>query len=182
MKRRANNEGSIYQRQSDKRWVVHYPMPGRDKPIVKYCKTEREAVKTLRELVRSDAYINPNTTTLSEWMEKWLLDYVEGTISDNFYLRKKDLVRLHVDPYIGKNRLQKLMTDDIRAYYKRLLRTGKKIKISSLSLYQSAAVNIKYMLIRAAGKRFLSRLIILTLTERVLFSGTTMIHWQLNGC
>lgn len=128
MKRRSNNEGSIYQRQSDKRWVVHYPMPGRDKPIVKYCKTEKEAVKTLRELVRSDAYIDPNTTTLSEWMEKWLLDYVEGTISDNFYLRKKDLVRLHVDPYIGKIRLQKLMTDDIRAYYKRLLRSGKKVK------------------------------------------------------
>lgn len=128
MKRRSNNEGSIYQRQSDKRWVAHYQMPGKDKPIVKYCKTEKEAVKTLRDLVRSDAYINPNTTTLSEWLEKWLLDYVEGTISDNFYLRKKDLVRLHVDPYIGKNKLQKLMTDDIVAYYKRLLKTGKKIK------------------------------------------------------
>lgn len=132
MKKRANNEGSIYQRQSDKRWVVHFPMPGRTKPIRVYCKTEQEAVTKLHDLVtayRTGTYVDPNDITLSEYLKQWMPLYVEDEISDNFYKRKLDLIRLHIDPGIGSIQLQKLLPSDIKLFYKKLLKSGKKVKI-----------------------------------------------------
>lgn len=132
MKRRSNNEGSIYQRKSDKRWVVHYPMKGRSKPIVVYCKSEQEAVEKLHELVaayKTGTYIEPNDITLSKWLQYWMSVYVDGEISVNFYARKLDLIRLHIDPEIGQIKLQKLIPADIKLFYKKLLKTGKKVKV-----------------------------------------------------
>lgn len=132
VKRRANNEGSIYQRNSDNRWVVHFPMPGRPKPIVLYCKTEQEAVGKLHELItayRTGTYVDPNGITLSEWLKYWMPLYVQDEISENFYARKLDLIRLHIDPEIGHIKLQKLIPADIRLFYKKLLKSGKKVKV-----------------------------------------------------
>ena len=132
MKRRANNEGSIYQRKSDGRWVVHFPMKGRSKPIVVYCRTEQEAVGKLHELIvayKTGTYVDPNDITVSEWLKKWMPIYVQDEISVNFYARKLDLIRLHIDPGIGHVQLQKLLSSDIKLFYKKLLKTGKKVKI-----------------------------------------------------
>lgn len=132
MKRRSNNEGSIYQRKSDKRWVVQLPIPGRHKPIVRYCKTEKAAVNKLHDLVvehKTGTYIEPDNIALGEWLKEWMPKYVQDTISDDFYLRKQDLIRLHIDPYIGAIKLQKLIEDDITVLYKKLLKTGKKVKV-----------------------------------------------------
>ncbi len=133
MKRRANNEGSIYQRKSDGRWVVHFPMPGRSKPIVAYCKSEQEAVEKLHELItayKTGTYVDPNDITLGEWLQRWMSVYMEGEISDNWYARKLDLIRLHIEPYdISQTALQKLISADIKLHYKKLLKTGKKVKV-----------------------------------------------------
>ncbi|MDD2587103.1 MAG: tyrosine-type recombinase/integrase [Syntrophomonadaceae bacterium] len=132
MKRRANNEGSIYQRKSDGRWVVHFPMPGRSKPIVAYCKTEQDAVEKLHELItayKTGTYVDPNDITLSEWLHRWMTIYMEGEISDNWYARKLDLIRLHIDPYIGQTALQKIIPADIKLHYKKLSKTGKKVRV-----------------------------------------------------
>lgn len=133
MKRRANNEGSIYQRKSDKRWVVQFPMPGRPKPIVAYCKSEQEAVEKLHELVtayKTGTYVDPNDITLGEWLQRWMSVYMEGEISNNWYARKLDLIRLHIEPYdISQTALQKLIPADIKLHYKKLLKTGKKVKV-----------------------------------------------------
>ncbi|MEZ4522487.1 MAG: hypothetical protein R3A46_12715 [Thermomicrobiales bacterium] len=67
-KRRAHGEGSIYQRASDGRWVAKLPVRdafGHPKSIYRYRKTEKEALKALRQLIRkhedgSDLIRNPS--------------------------------------------------------------------------------------------------------------------------
>jgi len=132
MKRRSNNEGTIFQRKSDDRWVVRYPMPGKAKPIEVYSKTEQEAVGKLHDLItayKTGTYIDPNDITLSKWLQQWMPLYVQDEISVNFYARKLDLIRIHIDPEIGQIQLQKLLTTDIKLFYKKLLKTGKKVKV-----------------------------------------------------
>lgn len=147
MKRRANGEGSIYQRSSDKRWVVHFPMPGRIKPVVKYCKTEQDAVNTLHDLItayKTETYIDVNNITVSEWLQRWMPIYVMDEVSNNTYARKSDLIRIHIDPEFGKIRLQQLIASDIKLFYKKLLKSGKKVttkdeKGNSVVSYQGLA-------------------------------------------
>ena len=43
--------------------------------------------------------------------------YVQDEISDNWYKRKLDLIRLHIDPELGHFQLQKIITSDIKLYY-----------------------------------------------------------------
>jgi len=131
LRRRANNEGSIYQRQSDKRWVVHFPVEGRPKPIIAYCKTESEAVDKLHELItafRTGSYVDPKNITLSQYIRTYLNVNAEGIISDNWYMRKLDLVRIHIDPEIGQYQLQKITPSDIKLFYKKLQKSGSKRK------------------------------------------------------
>lgn len=131
MKRRANNEGSIFRRESDGRWVVRYPIPNQPKPIEKYCKTEAEAVATLHELVvlvKTDTYVAPNTLTLSQYLRDWMVDHIEGTVSKNWYARKMNMIEVHIDPDIGQKAIQKVTTREIKEFYKKLAKSGNKSK------------------------------------------------------
>lgn len=134
MSKRAKNEGSIYQRKSDKRWVVQYHMPGKDKPIIKYCKTESEAVAKLKELVVADStktYIENSKITISEWLAYWMPEYIQGEVSENWYARKLDLIRVHIDPEIGHLQMQKATATDIKNFYRKLASSGNKNKVKN---------------------------------------------------
>lgn len=129
MKRRSNNEGTIFQRKSDDRWVVRLPVKGRPKPIEVYCKTEGEAVDRLHELItafRTGTYVDPDNITLSQWLKRWMVVYVQDEVSDNWYKRKLDLIKKHIDPELGQLQLQKVLNSDIKLHYKKLMKTGKK--------------------------------------------------------
>jgi len=129
MKRRANNEGSIWQRKSDGRWVVQYPIPGQPKPVIKYCKSEGEAVAKLHELVvaaKTDTYVPPSNITLSQYLRDWMIENIEGNVSTNWYARKMDMIRVHIDPEIGKKEMQRVTTKDIKEFYKKLATSGNK--------------------------------------------------------
>ena len=131
MKKRAKNEGSIYQRKSDKRWVAQYHMPGKAKPTVKYCKTKAEAVAKLKELVVADnakTYVENSKITISDWLAYWMPEYIQGEISDNWYARKLDLIRIHIDPEIGHLQMQKVTATIIKNLYRKLALSGNKHK------------------------------------------------------
>lgn len=131
MRRRANGEGSIWQRNSDGRWVVQFSIPNQPKPIVKYCKSEDEAVATLHALIvaaKTDTYIPPSNITLSEYLRDWMIENIEGNVSANWYARKMDMICLHIDPEIGHKEMQKIKTRDVKEFYKMLAKSGNKSK------------------------------------------------------
>jgi integrase len=131
MKRRANKEGSIWQRKSDGRWVVQFSMPYQPKPIVKYCKSEEEAVTKLHALVvaaKTDTYVPPTNLTLTQYLRDWMIENIEGNVSTNWYARKMNMIEVHIDPDIGQKAIQKITTKDIKEFYKKLAKSGNKSK------------------------------------------------------
>lgn len=131
MKRRANNEGSIWRRKSDGRWVVQFPMPNQPKPIIKYCKSEEEAVEELHALVvaaKTDTYVAPTGLTLSQYLHDWMIENIEGNVSANWYARKMNMIEVHIDPDVGQKAIQKITTKDIKEFYKKLAKSGNKSK------------------------------------------------------
>jgi len=131
MKRRANNEGSIWQRKSDGRWVAQFSVPDQPKPIAKYCKSEEEAVIKLHELVvaaQTDTYISPSYLTLGQYLHDWMIENIEGNVTGNWYARKMDMIRVHIDPELGSKPIQKITTKEIKEFYKKLAKSGNKSK------------------------------------------------------
>ncbi len=144
MKKRADHEGTIFQRSSDKRWVVQFTIPDKQKRISKYAKSEKEAVQKLHELItkyNTGTYVDPNAITLRKWLDQWMPIYVEDNVSPNTYARKLDLIRIHINPGIGDIQLQKLIPTDIQLFYKKLLKKGKKTTIKDEDGNKKAVVS-----------------------------------------
>jgi hypothetical protein len=62
--------------------------------------------------------------TLGEYLERWLRDSVEGTVSRHTFRDYTDKVRLHIVPVIGRVRLRDLTRDHLQKLYRRKLGEG----------------------------------------------------------
>lgn len=125
MSKRGNNEGSIYRRTSDGRWVgaltVTEPERGQKRRTV-VRKTQREVQEALRELRKElDGGIRPmsRTVTVGAYLEAWLVG-VETAVRDRTHRRYAELLRHHVIPEIGTIPLAELQPADVRAMLVRL--------------------------------------------------------------
>lgn len=135
MKKRADGEGSIFKRK-DGRWVVQFPIPDQPKPLYLYYKSQEEALKKFKELttaVETDTYVAPTNITLSQYLRDWMIENIEGNVSTNWYMRKMDMIRVHIDPEIGDKEIQKITTKDIKEFYKKLAVSGNKNKVKNKS-------------------------------------------------
>lgn len=130
--KRKKGEAAIYPRSYGPPFMIRVPVEGR-KPIIKYASTEDEAVKKLNKIVAEvqyNKYVDPSTITLSQWIQLWLPAYAqEKEVSDNFFARKLDLVRIHIDPYIGQMQMQKILPIDIQKFNRQLLKSGKLVRV-----------------------------------------------------
>lgn len=129
-KKRGNNEGSIYKRK-DGRYVgqVQIGHDAEGKPIRKYFygidrKEVGKKMTTALNQVQEGTIIKSNRVTLSEWLDKWM-DLYQEDLSVNFKFRRKELIKLHIKPALGKVQLTKLKPADILAFYKKLSASGR---------------------------------------------------------
>lgn len=140
--KRKKGEAAIYKRKNGPKYMIRVPVDGK-KPIIAYAETEEEAVQKQAKIVAElhfCKYINPSTIIVSDWLQRWLSSYMlVKDISANFYLRKMDLVRLHVDPNIGQMQMQKVIPLDIMNFYRDLLQSGKMVRV------KDEAGNVKYV-------------------------------------
>jgi integrase len=123
-RRRGHGEGSIYRR-SDGRWVAVLDLGWREgKRARKYFYgTTREQVarKLARALARhQQGYEFANERlTVEQFLGRWL-EAKQGTVSLGTWRRYEELVRLHVNPRIGKRRLARLKPDQLQSFYTEL--------------------------------------------------------------
>lgn len=129
--RRQNGEGTIKLRKDGRYEAQIVVGKGSDGKLIRksvFARSMAELVEKKTKLlndVQTGNYIEPTRITLSQWLDQWLSVYQEGNISRNFYVRRKDLVRLHVSHYIGNIPLQKLRPINIQSLYKQLQEDGK---------------------------------------------------------
>jgi len=122
--RRANGEGSIYQRQ-DRRWAASLSLGnGKRQHFLGHSWDE---VRT-KLLVAQNAKLNglppaPEKQTVRQFLLHWL-EATGPTRKPRTNIRYEELVRLHVMPHIGSTLLQKLTPQQMQGLYTDLLRKG----------------------------------------------------------
>jgi len=57
--------------------------------------------------------------------------YVEGEVSINWYARKQEIIRIHINPDLGQRVIQKITPLEIKEFYKKLAKSGNKNKIKN---------------------------------------------------
>ncbi len=130
MSKRANNEGSIYQRTSDGRWVASIIVDysnGRAKRRVFYGTTQAEALdklKAARTKLQSGHPIPPERYTVGKLLDEWLAQVVKAKNRPSTYRRHADIVRVHIKPSLGHVRLAKLRPGQVQALLNDKLASG----------------------------------------------------------
>lgn len=114
---RARNEGSLFRRSRDGRWVATVLMPdGRRRS--RSTESKAQGAKALAELIRQrDAAIpaDPSLLRLGTYLEKWL-DDVKPRLAPATWRKHESIIRVHVVPGLGHRRLSELSVTDVRRW------------------------------------------------------------------
>jgi integrase len=114
MGRRANGEGSLYQRQ-DGRWVASLQVDGRR--VSAYGRTRQEArakLKALREQVYT-APAPPSRHTLAYLLDTWLTN--DPSLKETTRISHRAFMRLYVLPTLGETRIDRIAPTHLQALY-----------------------------------------------------------------
>jgi len=125
MGRRANGEGSIYQR-ADGRWAAAITLANKRRTTL-YGRTREDVGKKLTALLknRDDGLPVANSQlTVGAYVEDWLAS-VKPTLRATTWARYDQLMRGHVVPRIGTVKLSKLGPQHLSRLYADLLVDGK---------------------------------------------------------
>ena len=118
MGKRANGEGTVYQR-NDGRWVASITLEnGKRKSI--YRKTQQEAIKVARKANHEKdqgTLITTEDQSLQVFLTAWLQDTARPRLRYRTYIRYRELVELHILPTLGKVKLQKVTPQQLQKLY-----------------------------------------------------------------
>lgn len=118
MGKRANGEGSVYQRKQGQ-WVAAVSL-GTGKRKYIYCRSQAEAVYAL-QYAQQSRLLGTLTSTRNETLEtfllKWLQYEIQPKVRERTYQTYQQIVRRHLLPVLGQIALQKLTSWDIQDLY-----------------------------------------------------------------
>ncbi len=115
-RRRANQEGTLHERK-DGRWAGALSLEGRRKYV--YGRTKAEAAAKLRVLQRAteDGLDLPDARlTVGAYLLRWLQDSARPRLRPRTFEDYESVVRLHLIPGLGAQRLSKLAPNVVQRY------------------------------------------------------------------
>lgn len=114
--KRANGEGTIYQRK-DGRWAgavtVGYDENGKQIKKTVYGRNQTEVAKKLSDIsgrLKSNSYEVVEQKTFEELMSEWLLVFKKSAVSPRTFEGIIRNYRLHIEPIIGKMKIYEIDT------------------------------------------------------------------------
>jgi integrase len=131
--RRAKGEGTIYWYEPRQCYAAQLtvgtnPATGKPKKTTVYGKTQSVVLEKLQKLEMQrnlGARLDQNTVTISEWLDRWLANYMQKKLRATTFASYKKEMRLHVRPYIGNITLKSLQPDDLQTLFNNLLDNGR---------------------------------------------------------
>lgn len=102
--------------------------PGRRKYVYKTARNKEDAQKALTEIlakIDANAHIEPSKISVGDWVETWLNDHIAQAVEQKTFERYAELLRLHIVPGLGAEKLQKLSPSRIQDHYAELGRDPK---------------------------------------------------------
>ncbi len=129
-KRRPSGDGMVRKRQGkwEGRIVVGHKADGA--PIFRYvyAKTQKELLDKLHQKINiyQDAELTEDSNmTLGEWMDKWLDEYVEGTVRPSTICGYRGYSEHYIKPHLGNKKVSQLTSMDIQRLYTKLKKEGR---------------------------------------------------------
>ena len=140
--RRLPGEGSIYKR-ADGRWTGSVEVPGnsRRRRYV-YGRTKSEVAAKLRETRRAGPLPSTRTPTWSEWSVYYVQVVAVRKVAPRTLSGYASMLRLHVDPVLGRLRLDRIRADHVEAVLGRCSTAGLS-GTSSLHVYRCMSHALK---------------------------------------
>lgn len=75
--------------------------------------------------VRTNTFVEPNKTTVGEWMDTWLTVTMKTSIKETTYLSYETMIRRHIKPALGGYKLAQLQASNIQKFYNEKLEGGR---------------------------------------------------------
>lgn len=127
-KKRGNGEGSITKRK-DGRWEGRYTVQTLKGPKQRsvYGKTRKEVNEKLTK-VQADRnqgiVFDAENLTVEEYMEGWLKNSMRDSVRQSTYERNQQIVQGHINPALGRVKLDKLTPAHVQNFYREKLDNG----------------------------------------------------------
>ncbi len=169
--KRGNGEGSISKRPDGTWWAritTGVDKNGKQKRKAFYGKTRQEVQKKMTAALNDinlNIYTEPSKLTLEMWLNTWLNEYALNSIKQSTRVSYETFITKHINPIIGKHKLQNLRPDIIQKFYNDKLENGRLDGKGGLS--PKTIKNIHVMLHEALGQAFKNGLISRNVTEAV---------------
>ena len=130
-KRRPNGEGMIRQKkkgQWEGRIVVGHKENGN--PIFRYvyARTQKELLDKLHYKIdeyRDTELTEDSKMLLSEWLDKWIAEYMTGTVRESTLRGYKRYVESYIKPALGNKPMAFITTAEIQKFYNNLKKNGR---------------------------------------------------------
>jgi integrase len=138
--RRGKGEGSIYQRESDGRWVgmidLGYGPDGKRKRKPIYGKTRKEVAEKMKVTLRDQQMGKPIATnergSIEAYLNSWL-KVVKDEVRPATYVQYEVSVRCHLIPRLGHVQLTKLTPQHIREFIAAEVEAGLSLTTAKLA-------------------------------------------------
>ena len=130
-KRRPSGDGMVRKR-DDGRWegriVVGHKANG--DPIFRhvYAKTQKALTEKLHQSIEcyQDVELTEDSRmTLSEWLDRWLTEYKDGTIRPGTLENYRNYIENYIKPQLGGKQVSLITTQDVQRMYRRLKNGGR---------------------------------------------------------
>lgn len=122
-------EGSVYQRESDGRWVGVIDLGwvgGKRVRRTVTAATKRELAPKFKALkAKVESGVIGDDATVAEWLDYWLTDVAPQSVRPRTLQGYRGYVETWLKPHLGKRKLSTLRPDHIRALHKVMAQAGK---------------------------------------------------------
>ncbi|WP_409968512.1 site-specific integrase [Bengtsoniella intestinalis] len=153
-KRRPSGDGMVRKR-DDGRWEGRIVVGHKDdgKPIFRsvFGKSQKELLEKLHQqkTVYQDVELTEGCAmTLGDWLDKWLDDYMNGTVRPSTLQGYRNYAENYIKPHLGEKTISLITTTDVQRMYTKLKKSGRIVEHekSGKSLSDSTVRSVHSML------------------------------------
>ncbi len=115
--------------------------------------SKKDAEKRLSEILHqldTGTFMKPGKTTVAEYLNRWLSDYVKFNLSPRGYERYESISRVHLVPAFGSMQLTQLRPNHLQKHYSEMQAAGlspRSVRYHHVVLHKALQTAIKWGLI-----------------------------------
>lgn len=152
-KKRTNGQGSVYRRKDGRVVGVWKDTEGCTRYVTSKTKTKAEMKAILRKKLEdrdNGLTFDSENLTVAEYMGRWLVS-TQDTVGSRTYQRSEETVRLHINPILGRVKLEKLATVHLDSLYREKLKGGlspRSVQIIHATAHKALGRAVRWRLVR----------------------------------